>query len=61
MARPRKPDHELHDEVLKLRLTPDQYSKLQAIAKAKDMPIAVIGRSILIDALAEYLRVPNAA
>lgn len=61
MARPRKPDNELHDDVLKLRLTQDQYAKLEAIARAKDAPIAVVGRSLLIEALAEYLRMPNAA
>lgn len=61
MARPRKLVTDLHDDVLKLRLTQDQYEKLSAIARAKDAPLAVVGRALLIDALAEYLRKAEAA
>lgn len=61
MARPRKDWADLHDEVLKLRLKPEQYAKLEAIARQRDIPPAVLGRSLLIAALGEYLRTPEAA
>jgi hypothetical protein len=61
MARPRKPLNERHEDVLKIRLTERQRKYLEERAAALDIPVAILGRSMMMAALAEQLRKPEAA
>lgn len=61
MARPRKSDDELHINEIKLRLMPDQEEELRRLAAIRDVPVAVVARSLLMAAVREQLTHSHAA
>lgn len=61
MARRPLPLDRLHSEPVLLKLTPPDFERLAHLAGRRDMPIAVLGRALLIQALEACERQQDAA
>lgn len=48
MARPRKPVEDLHEHVMRVRFTDNQWLEVQRIARERDTPPAIIAREAAI-------------
>lgn len=44
MARPRKPVEDLHDNVMRVRVTDSQWIEIQRLSRERDIPPAIIVR-----------------
>lgn len=51
MARPKKPESEIHVNRLSVYLTDDDFTMIQQIASRKGIPAGVIGRSLVVAGL----------